>query len=208
MSMPNPIEFLKQNPLVVEAMILMPIIIAAVIFGIMRVLENREEHRRRKDWEEFHASDKRDKGEKAVETTVESQAEDKPLPKLKDEKELTVDELRTREERLREREERLKSRKLMELEDKERFVERKHISGVVKEERKIADAIEQQREQELRMEELRNNRKRLVKLIELAEDRYRDGLMSEKNFRGIMGGYQKELVDADVEMTKLRGYNI
>jgi hypothetical protein len=126
------------------------------------------------------------------------------LPKPKSEKELTVDDLKAREERLREREERLKKAKMVELEEKEKFVERKEVYGIVREERMITDAMEERKRKELELEDMKNSRKRLVKLIELAEDRYKDGLMSEKNFRGIMNGYQRELIEVDVEIAKLR----
>jgi hypothetical protein len=112
--------------------------------------------------------------------------------------------LKAREERLREREERLKKAKMVELEEKEKFVERKEVYGIVREERMITDAMEERKRKELELEDMKNSRKRLVKLIELAEDRYKDGLMSEKNFRGIMNGYQRELIEVDVEIAKLR----
>jgi len=212
-------EFFRQNPLLMPAILLAPIAVGIAAFIIMKVLEAREERMKLQDWEAFQAAQERAERAEARQTpgkptgagmvtVAEKPVEEKPFSMPKTEKDLTLDELRLREGKLREREEKLKRHKLMELEEKGKLVERKHITDVVKEERKITDAIEEKREKELQAEETANNRKRLVKLIELAEDRYKDGLMSEKNFRSIMSGYQKELVEADVDMAKLRGYSI
>jgi hypothetical protein len=200
----NPIEFLKQNPNLVLLIVLAPILLAIIAFVVMKFIENREEQRRARLLESMGGS-----GPSAVlQRTGALPLEDKVLPTPKSDKEMTIDDLKSREDKLREREERLKHRKLSELEEKERSVERKHITDVLKEERKLTDEMERERERVLQMEEFGNNRKRLVKLIELAEDRYNEGMMSEKNFRSIMASYQKELVEIDVEMAKIKGYDI
>jgi hypothetical protein len=218
----NWVELFRQNTLLLPAIILAPIAVGIAAFIIMKVLEACQERMKLQDWQTFQEAQERaeraeaskpeeDAGTPAITggvTVAEKPIETKPFSAPKTEKDLTMDELRLREGKLQEREEKLKRHKLMELEEKGKLVERKHITDVVKEERKITDAIEEKREKEQQAEEMRNNRKRLVKLIELAEDRYKDGLMSEKNFRNIMGGYQKELVEVDVELSKLRGYSI
>lgn len=208
MDLSNPVEFLQKNPVLVIVILLMPIAVAIIIFVLIKIFEIREERRKLREWETFQSQSWMESREKPRETPTVTPTEEKLLPSPKSEKELTIDELKTREERLREREEKLKRKKMLELGERETLVERKQVTSIVKEERKITDAIEEKRERELKLEEMRDNRKRLVKLIELAEDRYKDGLMSEKNFRSIMNGYQKELVEVDVEMAKLRGYNI
>ena len=222
MLLDSPVEFFRQNPLLLPAIMLAPIAVGIAVFLVMKVLESREERIKLQDWQAFTAAQERagrseageqDKptepsGGSRITLAEEKPAVEKPFTPPKSEKDLTMEELRLREDKLREREEKLKRHKLMELEEKGKLVERKHITDVVKEERKITDAIEEKREKESQAEEMRNNRKRMVKLIELAEDRYKDGLMSEKNFRNIMAGYQKELVEVDVEMAKLRGYSI
>jgi len=209
MSLSNPLAFLQQNPILVPAIILMPIAVALVIFVLMRFSERREERKREREWEIIDSTAREETSGKAdAPQSTGKPVEERMLPKPKSERELTIEELTGREERLREREEKLKRKKMLELEEKEKNVERKHVKDIVREERKISDLMEDKQRRELQMEEMRDNRKRLVKLIELAEDRYNDGLMSEKNFRSIMEGYQKELVEVDVEMAKLRGYNI
>ncbi|MBM3309599.1 MAG: hypothetical protein FJY77_05025 [Candidatus Altiarchaeales archaeon] len=204
MAITNPLDFLRQNPFLILIIIFMPIAVAIALFIIMKVIEMREERLKSKEWSEIQSAMDRELAQKQKEAQQMKAPEERMLPKPKSEKELTVDDLKAREERLRGREERLKKAKLTELEEKEKFVERKEVYGIVKEERRITDALEERRSRELMLEDMKNNRKRLVKLIELAEDRYKDGLMSEKNFRGIMNGYQKELIEVDIEMAKLR----
>ncbi|MDD5111964.1 MAG: hypothetical protein PHG85_05420 [Candidatus Altiarchaeota archaeon] len=199
MNPPNPLAFLQQQPYLIPALIALPVVVAAIIFLVMKFNEMREERASFRGWQQ-EDEDRRD------ETPASQQTGQQPyeLPKPKSEKEITIDELRAREERLRVREESLKRRKLAELGEKEQLVERKHVTNIVKEERQVTDEQEELLRREQRIDEMRNDRKRLVKLIELAEDRYNDGLMSEKNFRSIMASYQKELVEMDVEMAKLR----
>lgn len=194
------VNLLRQNPLLVPFMILSPIALAVLVFAVMKLLEAREERLKASQWEMFRTPDT---GRETEESKTSQAKPEDALPRPKTERELTLEDLRVREERLREREERLKRRKMLELEEKEKSVERKHVTGIVKDERKITDAMEEEEEEEQLVEETVNNRKRLVKLMELAEDRYKDGLMSEKNFRSIMNSYQKELVETDVEMNRL-----
>jgi hypothetical protein len=205
MALSDILGFLGQNPIVAVAIILTPLALAAVIFLAMKALDRRDERIKAADWEVFQES-RRNVEPAKQDAVVEKTAE--AFPKPKNERELTMDDLRTREERLREREERLKKRKMLELDEKEKTVERKHVTGIVKEERKITDAIEEKRDRDQKLEETANNRKRLIKLMELAEDRYKDGLMSEKNFRNIMNAYQKELIEVDIDMNKLQGDSV
>jgi len=204
MAFTDPIGLLRQNPILVPIVILTPIAFAIALFIVMKLLEIREERRKSSEWEEIQTAMDRELEKKKKDFQGERASDEKALPTPKSEKELTVDDLKAREEKLREREERLKRIKMSELEDKEKVVERKLVYGIVKEERKVTDAMEERKKRELDLDEMKNNRKRLVKLIELAEDRYKDGLMSEKNFRNIMNGYQRELIEVDVEIAKLR----
>jgi hypothetical protein len=208
MNLKSILELLNDNPLLLPSVIVSFILFAVFVFILMKFYEARQERRKLREIEELEergivTKADRPEGEDGGKETVE-----KELPKPKSERELTMDNLKSREQRLKEREDRLKNRKMLELQEKERTVERKHVSGIVKEEIKIADEVEQGRELEFKRDENENNRKRLIKLMELAEDRYKDGLMSEKNFRSIMSGYQSELVEVDIELSKLRNQYI
>lgn len=118
------------------------------------------------------------------------------------------EDLKRKENDLKSKEVKLKERKKHELEEKEHLLERRHVKEVLKDERhKIErslkadgeDRIDRMVEHQERLDEVRNKRNRVRRMIELAETRYREGKMSEKNFRRIVSDYQKQLIDLDIE---------
>lgn len=128
----------------------------------------------------------------------EDETEELPTPKK--ESEITLEELARREKKLFERESKIKDGMRRELEEKGVKIERKRLGGLVENE---LDKIEDERNKQLEMlDGFKNERKRILRLMEAAEKRYGNGELKEKNFRIIMSDYQKQLIEIDVGIAR------